>query len=143
MAQIQGVVQTLVASAARTATGNSGALSLTLEPDAAMIAVDVTVASASDTLDIYVQTSHDGGTTWTDFMHFTQLVAVIKKIMAWSSKPDGNQNRADLTSGAAVLAAATVLNGPIVPTQVRVAWVITGTSPSFTFEVYAIMQRSH
>lgn len=143
MAQIQGVVQTLVASAARTATGNSGALSLALEPDAAMIVVDVTAASAADTLDVYLQTSHDGGATWTDFMHFTQLIAVIKKMMAWSSKPDGNQNRADVTTNAAVLAAATVVNGPIVPTQVRVAWVIAGTTPSFTFSVYAIMQRSH
>ncbi len=143
MGEIYGRTQVLVPSGAQTASGNSGPLNLSAPPDHLNLLLNVTaVAGTGPTLDVYVQTSLDGGTTWYDFVHFNQVTAVGEQVAQWSQWNAANANKAPTVTGDAVLAAATVINGPIVPQQVRVKWVIGGTSPSFTFAVTAAMSRA-
>lgn len=67
-------------------------------------------------LDVYLQTSFDGGTTWTDYWHSAQLSAGA----AAAAKVWGAQRGASVTTGVAVntangtpvLAVNTLLNGP-------------------------------
>jgi hypothetical protein len=64
------MVSVLVASATKSASGNSGILNLGLgmgSPDAANFILNVSASSSPTTLDVYLQTSTDGGTTWYDF----------------------------------------------------------------------------
>lgn len=99
----------VVASAARTATGNSGALRLPSPARSASLLLDVTAASGTTpTLDVSVEWSHDGGTTWaasqpTDT--FTQITAAGKAVKRFDVK------------------------GP----DYRIVWTIGGGTPSFTF----------
>jgi hypothetical protein len=46
-----------------------------------------------------------------------------------------------VATGANVLAAGKVINGPITNLKLRPSEVITGTSPSFQISLYAIMSR--
>lgn len=95
----------LAASAARTATGNGSAF----EPGDKAIArlrLNVTAAAGtSPTLNVTIQTSHDG-TTWRSAGTFTQATAVSEQRAAFS-----------------------------IDRFVRATWTIAGTSPSFTFSI--------
>jgi hypothetical protein len=107
----------VVTSAARTTTGNSGALTVGGDtnfgsPEWVVLAVDVTAASGTTpTLDLTVQWSLDGGTTW--------------------ATTDGTPD-----AFAQITAAATrVKRFPALSGTYRVVWTIAGTTPSFTFSV--------
>lgn len=41
----------------------------------AITVVGALLGATGGTLDVYLQTSHDGGTTWYDYAHFTQLAS--------------------------------------------------------------------
>jgi hypothetical protein len=140
------MVSVLAASAVRSASsGTSGILNLGLgmgAPDAATFFLKVTASSSPTTLDVYLQTSTDAGTTWYDFGHFTQVGAVSTSIQAlqWSRRANSATNAtAVIVTGDAALAAATVINGPIVDSAFRVKWAISGTS--YTFSVVAILDK--
>lgn len=133
---------TLVASAARTASGNSGALPALNSFNriiAAVFLLNVTVAStdAGDTLDVYVQSSPDDGTTWDDFVHFTQVLGnggAKKFVATWMRQVTPES---ELHAPADASLSAGVQQGPINPIW-RVKWVIVdaGTvNVSFTFSV--------
>jgi hypothetical protein len=93
-----------------------------------------------DTLDVYLQHSVDGGTTFTDFIHFTQVVGndTVPKnhfghwvaIMTPSAAMHATED---------VALSAGVKQGPI-GDYLRVKWVIVAASTtgneSFTFGVY-------
>jgi hypothetical protein len=105
----------VVASAARTTTGQSGTLSThgarTLD-----VAVDVTaVSGTTPSLTLSVEWSTDGGTTW--FVGdvadaFTAITAAAKRT-----------RRFDVKGG-----------------HYRLVWTISGTTPSFTFAVDAHLE---
>ncbi len=101
----------VVASAARTTTGTSSAITLDGLGEDVSLAVDVTAASGTTpTLDMTIEWSHDGGTTWMTADPpdaFTQITAAAKKTKVFAAKA---------------------------PTY-RVRWTIAGTTPSFTFQV--------
>lgn len=101
----------LHASSAETATGQSVAVDLT-EYDEAVLLLDVTAASGtSPTLDIKLQTSHDGD-DWYDLGDaFAQQTGV--------AKPD----------------ALKITN---FGSNVRAVWTIGGTTPSFTFSLQLV-----
>lgn len=46
------------------------------QPHGVVFVLDITAAAtdADDTLDVYLDTSYDGGTTWINFAHFTQAL---------------------------------------------------------------------
>ena len=140
-------MQTLVASAARTASGNSGALTIRhpdrLKSAVLLLTVSVAATDAADTLDIYVQHSVDGGTTYDDFIHFTQVLGnggAKKFITSWARDlaPES-----ELKAPADKTLAAGVLQGPLGGTW-RIAWVIVDSgdaNQSFTFKVEAQLMR--
>ena len=100
--------------------------------------LNVTAAGsvAGDTLDVYIQASADNGTTWDDFVHFTQVLGNggAKKFLArWQGMI------APTTALAApqdVAMAAGVAQGPH-GNRWRTKWVIVngGGTHSFTFSV--------
>ena len=98
-----------VASAARTASGNGAAFN-TDQADSVEGVLTVTAASGtSPTLDARLETSVDGGVTWTTVGAFAQITAA------------GSRSR---------------VFGPL-GDQCRWAWTIAGGTPSFTFTITA------
>lgn len=133
----------LVASAARTASDNSGTLtpfaSKVGKLKAAIFQLTVSAAAteSSDTLDVYVQHTPDGGTTWDDFIHFTQVLGNggAKKFIATWMRDVIPESEIKIPADAAL--AVGILQGPIAP-LLRVKWVIVdaGTdNASFTFSL--------
>ncbi len=102
-----GVIDTLVASAARTASGDSGLLTGWGVPSTARVQLAVTAATG--TLDVVVEDTLDG-TNWNVIATFTQATAVTRQVLN--------------------------LSAPFAD-RLRVRWTIGGTTPSFTFSVVA------
>lgn len=102
------------ASSAKTTTGNSSRMALGYEAGANLnLLADITaVSGVTPTLDLSVEWSHDGGTTWAvaeaadTFSQVTAAKTVVKQF---------------------------AVKGP----DYRVKWTIAGTAPSFTFSVRA------
>jgi len=140
----RGSVSTISASSVKSASGNSGTVSLAAGPtDACLFILNVTASSAPTTLDVYLQQSPNQGTTWYDFAHFAQVGAVSTSIQAltWGRRttPNITATQAVVTTGDAALAAGVVINGPIVDNFFRAKWVIVGTS--YTFSLTAICDQ--
>lgn len=96
---------TLAASAARTATASGVAVEVG-DKGTARVLLDVTARSGTTpTLDVVIQTSHDG-TAWRTAHTFTQATAA-------------GQQRASFT----------------IDRFVRATWTVGGTTPSFTFSI--------
>lgn len=72
-AQAHGEAVTLLGSAARTASASGTAVAVG-RFSRLMILLNITASAtdAGDTLDVYVDASPDGGTTWINAIHFTQ-----------------------------------------------------------------------
>jgi len=136
---------TLVESAARTSSSNSGALPISqLEfVKAAIFFLDVTAAAqlVTDTLNIYVQSSMDG-IVWDDFVSFTQVLGnggAKQYIARWfrDLSPE-----AELAAPSDKALTVGVRQGPVPCGYWRVAWVIAGgEDKSFTFSVSADLIR--
>jgi len=138
--RIRGHKQTLVASAARNASGDSGSLVLDLVPAAIKYFINVTAASGTNpTLDMYIQTSFDGGSTWHDMVHASQFTGTSQLAYDWANLSAIPQDIGGNFGGDAALSANQSNGGPLVPGAMRVKWVIAGTTPSFTFTVTAVM----
>lgn len=140
MALARGQVTTLLASAVQAASSNQ--VFSWASPDKATFILNVTASSSPTTMDVYIQTSPDSGTTWYDFVHFTQVGAVATSIQAaqWCRIASAaNNDTSVIVTGDAALAAAKVINGPVVDSRMRVKFVIVGTS--YTFSVLAITDR--
>lgn len=65
-----------LASALRNASGVSAVLNYNPKIVASRFLLDVTAAgsAADDTLDVFMQSSMDGGVSWDDLVHFTQVL---------------------------------------------------------------------
>lgn len=111
-----GKTETLAASAARTTTGAGSAVCgfARYEKFAAELVVSA-ASGTTPTLDVLLEHSIDGGTTWFTMATFTQKTAA------------GNE----LKTEAEVEAATAETYGDCL----RVSWTIGGTTPSFTFYV--------
>lgn len=104
-----GSRDTVVASAARTVTGNSGNLPNYGAASALRAQLNVTAASGtSPTLNVLIEDSVDDGATWNTVGTFAQRVATGREVIN-----------------------VTVPFGDVL----RVSWTIGGTTPSFTFAV--------
>ena len=133
----------LVASAAKTASGNSGTLARDYgNARAATFYLSITAdeSTAADTLNVYIQSSFDSGTTWQDFVSFTQAVgdtgnAGFVEQMSWVRETNDNEQQT-VKDGA--LTHGNVENGPC-GSLWRVKWVIVddSASASFTLSVRA------
>ena len=132
----------LLASAARIASGTSsvtlhGKLAGNLRAAAFQLNVTAAATDVGDTLDVYIQHSTDGGSTFDDFIHFTQVLGNggAKRIVAHWVGILTPTTALHAAQDAAM--AAGVSQGPIGET-LRVKWVVVdaGTANvSFTFGV--------
>lgn len=141
MAAVRGQVVPITASSVKSASGNSGVVRIP-NPDSAVFYLIVTASSAPTSLDVYLQHSLDAGATWIDFAHFTQVGVATTAFQAlqWTRKQtDGTAGTDVIGAGDGVLAAAKVINGPIIANYFRAKWVITGTS--YTFSMSAVIDR--
>lgn len=100
--------ETVVASAARTASGNSSAVAGYGPIESIRAQLNVTASSGSSpTLDVTIEDSLDG-TNWNTVGTFTQKTTTGRQVINVAEPFSDN---------------------------VRVKWVIGGSSPSFTFDV--------
>jgi len=105
--------------------------------------LDVTDANtaAGDTLDVYLQKSPDGGTTWTDFVAFTQVLGnggAIKHIAEWTEDVAVTDDMHAVEDAAL---SAGVNQGPI-GDRIRVKHVgAEADTIDFTFSVTAIFNE--
>ncbi len=139
----------LLPAATRTTSGASAGLAFDLsDVQTAVFFLSVTAAAteAGDTLDVYLQHSPDGGTTWDDFGHFTQVLGNggAKKFLGRWTRPITPTTPASTAPRDGALTAGTFEQGPI-STLWRVRWVIvdvvTNGNQSFTFGVTASVTR--
>lgn len=129
-----------VASAARTATGNSGALNL---PKASshlfIVNVSATPTGTSPTLDVAIQVSHDEGTTFHSILRFAQIAAPSggqKRFVRISGTgPGGGEAGAE---GAAADTGGAQAANIALSRKFRLLWTIGGTSPSYTFAIFGL-----
>lgn len=134
-------MQLIEASSAKTASGSSAAPIVlhTEVVSAAILILDVTVAGTlvGDLLDVYVQHSWDDGTSFDDFVHFTQVLGnggAKKHLAFWALYGTAPSTPMKAPQDAAL--AVGVQQGPLGATW-RVKWVIAngGGTHSFTFSV--------
>jgi hypothetical protein len=105
----------VVASAARTTTGTSGTLAVPEAGSQLSLLLNVTAASGTTpSMTVSVQWSDDGGTTWADADTADAFQAI---------------------TAAKVTVKAFQVRAPMY----RLAWAITGTTPSFTFTALAFV----
>lgn len=144
MAQQLYKAKTLVASAARTVTGNSGFFDFPMEYVGGKFYIDVSAASGtSPTLDIAIETTYDDGTTAIVCWRSAQISSAADYEiqthwrMGVTSDTDMHTGRVALAATGGVISLPT----PIAD-KLRVEWTIGGTNPSFTFAVYFIPWRN-
>jgi hypothetical protein len=119
-----GKTATLVASAARTASGTGTASCGFERYEKFVFLLDVTAASGTNpTLDVTIQHSIDGGTNWHTLVAMTQATAAGESI----------KTESEVESGTA----------EVYGDCFRAIWTIGGTdTPTFTFKVVATAQES-
>lgn len=123
----------LQASGAQATTGQGGAKAVAGVKEIE-VSLDVTVVSGgTPVLTVYLQSSRDGGLTFFDILH--EGAIILSAVSAAGVKIAAGE-RNIITDGAVVLKASARYNnfGDII----RLAWVIGGTTPSFTFQADAI-----
>jgi hypothetical protein len=128
---------TLASLAARTSSDVSASyvLPANLKALVAMLNVTVAAADSGDLLDVWLQESPDQGTTWNDFVRFTQVLGNggAKKYIAKLNCEAPAETELGAPSDASM--SAGVVQGPICP-YIRAKWTVTdaGTdNASFTF----------
>lgn len=139
----------LVAPTTQTSSGNSEVLIITEQFTAAIVMLQVTAASGtSPTLDLKIQRvitgaaasdadldNASGTEVFDDYLSFSQVTGTATRIFPIVGAGGQGANQ-DYAIADGTLTAGTARNGPI-GRKWRAKWVITGTSPSFTFSVVA------
>lgn len=139
---INGVPLTLVASSAKSSSSNSGNLKDTTTSiptcQAISFILDVTASSSPTTLDVIIETSIDGGTTWYAAWAFSQVGAVSTAQQILSVRDTGI-GITEVGAGGSIVEGNNQLKANVVVTKdLRVKWIVSGTS--YTFAVHAIYQ---
>lgn len=143
-------VQTLRASAAQAAgtvtgdAGNGGLYKLQQRFDemVAQLVVSAAATEVSDTLDVYIDTSFDGGTTWVNVGHFTQVLGnggAKTFVLVIKNDNPGASAVFDVTSNAAAGATRQIGFGD----RVRFRSVVAdggGAAASFTHEIKVFLK---
>ncbi|HQJ93171.1 MAG TPA: hypothetical protein PLI71_09895 [Clostridia bacterium] len=132
-------------SGAETSSGNGTAVTGLDGYGYAVITFDLTVAAAvaGDTFNLYIDTSHDGGTTWTNVVHFTECVGDggAKRFVATVNSKGANGTA--IIDGTSDLTTAPDIRH-VLGNALRARWVIVdggAHSQSFTFSVTANMKN--
>lgn len=86
-------------ASASTAAGSTVA---GLDDFTTLVITGALVGATGGTLDVYLQTSHDAGTTWYDLVHFTQLAAgaaAVKRVQVLTRNAGSALTTSDITVG--------------------------------------------
>lgn len=134
------LLDTATYAAAGTFTGTSVKIDqFTTDAVEFMLNVSAAATAAGDTLNVYIQASADNGTTWDDFVSFTQVLGNggAKKFMARWSTMGGAPTVAMAAPAIATLAAGSVQQGPHGTLWRVQSVVVSATAASFTLKVMA------
>jgi hypothetical protein len=123
----------ILASAAQVATANGSAISTSGIKEMVVYAT-CTASSAPTRLDVYLQSSSDGGTTWYDIPAEFVLLTTATGTDVTSTSTMKRNILDNVTTCASAVKAVAVYR--VFGDQVRAAWVISGTS--FTISVKAV-----
>jgi|SRR5437879_4707761 len=134
---------TLLALATVTTSGTSAALTLPPASSYRLIVQAQTVSGTLPTLVVALATSCDAGTTYNEIISSTTITTtntgdqlLIRPYLGIGDV--ATRASTVLLGGTPDLAAAVVNNGPIVPGFIKLRWIISGTTPSFAFQVQFI-----
>ncbi len=126
----------ILASAAQTATAQGGAISVSGIKELTVYLSCTASSGTGETIDVYLQSSSDGGITWFD------LPFVLgQRTSATGTENASTTNKRDFLELAADVACSgekTIAKYDIFGDQIRAGWVIAGTTPSYTFGIKAI-----
>ena len=133
-------VITLKASGAEATSATQTAVKFRGIHREAQILLNVTAAATliTDTLDVYIDTSPDGGSTWYNVGHFTQVLGnggAKKYVMVLNSSNAGTSAVLDVTSDAG----AGVTRQYGIADRLRSRSVVSGTG-TFTYSVVAFVK---
>lgn len=147
-----GIPITLVASAARTTSSNSGNLKDTTAnwPSVERYAVTLdvtahTAAAATDTFNVYLDQSPDGGTTWLQAQQFTAVTQSTSQNTIYFRRGVA-VSEATITGTTVATSTTAKIGNPILTRDVRVRWepvtsavsIVVSPAVSVTFAVYLI-----
>jgi hypothetical protein len=129
---------TLLASAARTVTAGANGESFNisrLKRLLLLLTCSNADTDAGDTLDVYIDVSPDGGTTWLNAVHFTQIIgtaAASKEFAVLDASAPGTS-----VIAATADAAAGAVRPSLLGSHIRVRYVIVDADAdgTFTFKV--------
>ena len=125
--------QEMVASAAFTSSGNSSAFPIPSCTNL-FVGIDMTTGSTVTALDMWLQASDDGGTTWYDYpADITLKDASTAAAAGAETAASGTQSTRDIVDNYASTSAQRFVGiyRGIASDRIRLKWVFTGTS--FTF----------
>lgn len=136
---------TLFSSATATSTGTTNSTAVTGLGIYKQIQILCNVTAAAtvsgDTLDVYVDTSPDSGTTWLNAVHFTQVLGNGGVKAFWATLDPGGAPAATVTA-VTTDASSGVVRPSMFTDTLRVRYVIvSGSAPSFTFSVLAFCKN--
>jgi hypothetical protein len=134
--------QILLALATQTTSGTSAALTLAPASSYRLIVQAQTVSGTTPTLVVALATSFDNGATYNEILSTstatTSGVGQQLLIRPYLGMGDAATSAACSLLGTADIAAAVVNNGPINPQFIKLRWILSGTTPSFAFQVAVI-----
>jgi hypothetical protein len=138
-------IQTLRASAAQatagTVTGTAIALQQAFKEMSVQLIVSAAGTDAADTLDAYIDTSFDGGTTWVNVGHFTQVLGnggAKTFVMSFCNANPGATAVVNVTSDASAGATRQIGFGSQI--RYRGVMVDADANGSFTYELKAFLK---
>jgi hypothetical protein len=126
---------------AGTVTGTAVVLNQKFDELIATLAVSASATDAGDTLDVYVDTSFDAGTTWVNLGHFTQVLGnggAKTFVLAIKNGNPGASAVYDATSDAAAGATRQIGFGDRL--RYRGVMVDADANGSFTYAVSAFLK---
>lgn len=138
-------IETLRASAAQaaagTVTGTAVILAQKYNELVAQLVVSAAATDVGDTLDVYIDTSFDGGTTWVNLGHFTQVLGnggAKTFVLAIKNDNPGATAVYDVSADAAAGATRQIGFGDRI--RYRGVMVDADADGSFTYEVKAFLK---
>ncbi len=111
-----------------------------------VLKLTATATDGTDTLNVRIQKTPNGGTDWHDFVSFAQIAgddATPATFLAeWSDEPTPGVELGPIVDG--TLAAGNVSQGGALGDQLRLKYVtVSGNSASFTFSVDALYSEDY
>lgn len=141
MASRDGVQFTLLASTAVSSSSAGTAVTglLGLTDIYCQVNCSAVPTGGTPTLDVYLQTSADAGTTWRDIAHKQFTTSTLK--VFWQVAGDAAGATASLAASDAALAGDTVVQGPWGDRlRIKYAFAAGGSSGSYTLAVNAYLK---